>query len=123
MRDTAMPSFHGTITTTGKSEAIRLEKALFRAHPEFQQKAKVRAHVIAKGQILISLVEESDATTPEQKDADPVMDAFLNFLVNDITQNPSHIEPLSNGAIVKAVQLTRAVSVDDDEEIPEDATL
>ena len=41
-----MPSFSGSITTTGKSEAIRLDKALFKAHPEFRQRAKVRAHVI-----------------------------------------------------------------------------
>ncbi len=44
-----MPSFSGSITTTGKSEAIRLDKALFRAHPEFRQRAKVRAHVIGPG--------------------------------------------------------------------------
>lgn len=117
-----MPSFQGTITTTGKSEAIRLEKALFRAHPEFQQKAKVCAHVIAKGQILISLVEDPD-TLMEQQDIDPVTDAFVNFLAQDMIQNPGRLESLSSGAIEKAERLTRGVSVDDGEEIPEDVTL
>jgi len=35
----ATPEFKGSITTTGRSEAFRLEKALFKAHPEFRQKA------------------------------------------------------------------------------------
>ena len=39
-----MSTYTGTITTTGKSEAIRLEKAFFKSHPEFRQKSKVHAH-------------------------------------------------------------------------------
>jgi hypothetical protein len=38
-----MASFNGSITTTGTSEAIRLDEALFRLHPEFREKAKVAA--------------------------------------------------------------------------------
>ena len=38
-----MTTYKGTVTTTGKSEAIRLEKALFKSHPEFSQKSKVLA--------------------------------------------------------------------------------
>jgi hypothetical protein len=38
-----MISFNGSITTTGTSEAIRLDKALFRLHPEFREKAKAAA--------------------------------------------------------------------------------
>ncbi len=41
--------FKGSITTTGRSEALRLDKALFRAHPEFRQKSKIRAHVLGRG--------------------------------------------------------------------------
>jgi len=50
-----MSRYSGTITTTGKSEAIRLEKALFKSHPEFAQRAKVEAHVIAPGTMLVSV--------------------------------------------------------------------
>ncbi len=63
------------------AEAIRLEKALFRLHPEFRQKAKVRAQVIAPGHALISVVDE--ATAPEQEE-DPVVTAFLAFLEKDM---------------------------------------
>jgi len=42
-----MPTFTGSITTPGKSEAIHLDNALFRLHPEFKQKVKVRAQVIS----------------------------------------------------------------------------
>jgi len=53
-----MGTYSGTITTTGKSEAIRLEKALFKSHPEFRQKTKVRAHVIGPGTMLVSVADE-----------------------------------------------------------------
>ena len=68
-----MSTFTGSITTTGKSEAIRLDKALFRLHPEFRQKAKVRAQVIAPGHALISVVEEgAPAITPRQNFSTPI---------------------------------------------------
>jgi len=57
-RTSSVSTFTGSITTTGKSEAIRLDKALFRLHPEFRQKAKVRVQVIAPGHALISVLEE-----------------------------------------------------------------
>jgi antitoxin PrlF len=67
-----MSIYTGTITTTGKSEAIRLDKALFKSHPEFRQKAKVRAQVIGPGTMLLSLADEVAA----DNDADPVVAAF-----------------------------------------------
>ena len=57
-----MPTFSGSITTTGKSEAIRLDKALFKAHPEFRQRAKVRAHVIGPGHLLVTLRRRTSAS-------------------------------------------------------------
>jgi len=36
--DTAI--FSGAVTTTGRSEALRLEKSFFRANPEFRQRAR-----------------------------------------------------------------------------------
>lgn len=50
-------SFEGSVTTTGRSEAVRLEKAFFRAHPEFRQKARVRAQAIGEGHVLVSVAE------------------------------------------------------------------
>ena len=114
-----MASFSGKFTTTGKSEAIRLEKALFRAHPEFRQKAAVRANVIAPGQLLVSVVEEEPADAGLGHD-DPVVGAFVSFLAEDIRGEPGRVAPLSTSRIERAVELTEDVQVEDDEPIPDD---
>ena len=112
-----MPTFAGSITTTGKSEAIRLDKALFRLHPEFRQKAKVRAHVIAPGLALISVVEEGTPALPED---DPVVTAFLAFLENDMTTHPGRIAVLSRRLTARATRLTKGIKVTDNERLPDD---
>lgn len=117
-----MASFTGKITTTGKSEAIRLEKALFRAHPEFRQKAAVRASVIAPGQLLVSVVEEEPAGAALADD-DPVVAAFVSFLAEDIGRRPDRLAPLSTSRIEQAAELTADVQVEDDEPIPDDVGL
>jgi antitoxin PrlF len=114
-----VPTFTGSITTTGKSEAIRLDKALFRLHPEFRQKAKVRAQVIAPGHALISVVEEG---RPDLQEEDPVVTAFLAFLETDMKTHPKRIAGLSKRAIARATRLIKGVKVTDDERLPEDIT-
>jgi antitoxin PrlF len=114
-----MPSFSGSITTTGKSEAIRLDKALFRLHPEFRQKAKVRAQVIAPGHALISVVEEAGSEIQEE---DPVVTAFLAFLEKDMKARPGRITRLSKRSIERAARLTKGVKVTDDYRLPEDVS-
>ena len=114
-----MPAFTGSITTTGKSEAIRLDKALFRLHPEFRQKAKVRAQVIAPGHALISVIEEGPAEVLEE---DPVVTAFLAFLEKDMKTRPERIAGLSKRTIARATRLTKGVKVTGDERLPEDIT-
>jgi antitoxin PrlF len=117
-----MSSFSGKITTTGKSEAIRLEKALFRAHPEFRQKASVRARVIAPGQLLVSVVEDDLAADDSTHD-DPLVGAFIAFLADDIKRHPERVAPLSASRIERAAELTAGMRVKDDEPIPEDIGL
>jgi antitoxin PrlF len=112
-----MPTFTGSITTTGKSEAIRLDKALFRLHPEFRQKAKVRAQVIAPGHALISVVDDGSS---EVQDEDPVVSAFLAFLEKDMKSRPQRIAGLSKRAIARATRLTKGVKATDEERLPED---
>ncbi len=114
-----MSRYSGTITTTGKSEAIRLEKALFKSHPEFSQRTKVEAHVIAPGTMLVSVARHADVET----EADPVMAAFLGFLSKDISDAPGRIEPLAATRIKKARELTRRVKVRNDYTLPDDVTL
>ena len=111
-----MAMFSGSITTTGKSEAIRLDKALFRLHPEFRQKAKVWAKVIAPGQALISVIDEGGRLPDE---ADPVVDAFLALLEKDMKARPKRIAGLSKGSIARARRLTRGVKVAPGERLPE----
>jgi antitoxin PrlF len=117
-----MVTFSGKITTTGKSEAIRLEKALFRAHPEFRQRASVRARVIAPGQLLVSVVEDGMAAA-DSTDDDPVVGAFVAFLADDIERHPERVEPLSASRIERAAELTAGMRVEDDEPIPDDIGL
>src|SRR5436853_7679450 len=107
----AMSAYTGTITTTGKSEAIRLEKALFKSHPEFRQKTKVRAHVIGPGTMLVSVADEVTANTH----GDPVMAAFLSFLGKDIAATPARVKPLAATRIKEAHELTEGGAVDDGE--------
>jgi antitoxin PrlF len=114
-----MSAYTGTITTTGKSEAIRLEKALFRSHPEFRQKAKVRAHVIGPGTMLVSVAGKPKA----KSEPDPVMRAFLSFLAADISRRPDRVRPLAESRIKEARDLTKGTKVDDDESLPDDVTL
>ena len=114
-----MSSYRGTITTTGKSEAIRLEKALFKSHPEFRQKTKVHAHVIGPGTMLVSVADELTV----DKRADPVMAAFLSFLAQDIARTPARVKPLGVTRIEEARELTNGVTVDDSETIPDNVGL
>ncbi len=115
-----MAKYKGTITTTGNSDGIRFEKALFQACPEFRQRAKVSAHVIGRGQILVSIIDNSteDASTEE----DPVISAFLSFLSADMERHPARITPLSQETIAQAIELTKDVVVSDDDLIPDDVS-
>jgi antitoxin PrlF len=114
-----MLAFRGTITTTGSSEAIRLEKSLFRQNPEFRQKANVEAHVIGRGTLLVRLADEEGEQADQE---DPMVAAFLAFIERDATAHPGRIIPLSSSKVADAVELTRNVIVSDDDVIPDDVT-
>lgn len=115
-----MPTFTGSITTTGKSEAIRLDKALFRLHPEFRQKAKVRAQIISPGHALISVVDDEAALV---EDEDPVVTAFLAFIEEDLKARPGRRTRLSKASLRRAVRLTKDVKAGDNEKLPANVTL
>lgn len=118
-----MATFSGSITTTGKSEAIRLDKALFRLHPEFRQKAKVRAQIIAPGHALISVMEDAGSTGAARTfEDDPIVAAFLAFLENDMKVHPGRITRLSKRSIARALRLTRGVKVSDADRIPDNVS-
>jgi len=114
-----MAKYTGSITTTGKSEAIRFEKGLFRQNPEFRQQAKVEAHVIGPGQLLVSIVDDAQKGAAE----DPIVMAFLAFLARDMKDHPDRLIPVSESAIEHALRLTKDVVVSDHDVIADDVTL
>jgi antitoxin PrlF len=118
-------TFKGTITTTGRSEALRLDKALFKAHPEFRQKARVRAHVIGPGSLLVTLDagERNGAEAPDAVERDPVVSAYLAFLERDLREHPERLQPFTEDELARLEALTKDVVVSDDETIPDDVTL
>lgn len=113
-----METYKGTITTTGSSEAIRIDKHLFKSHPEFEQKAGVVAKVIGRGVLLVYLEGEA---RQDFEDDDPVVRAFLAFLEHDIQSHPASISAITNEEIETLRDLTSGVVVSDDETLPEDA--
>jgi len=117
-----MPRYIGTVTTSGSSEAIRFEKELFRRHPEFRQRAKVRADYIGPGKFLVSVVEKPKKQKPEEW-VDPVISACLAFLERDMLEHPEHVRPIPRHEIARMKRLTRGVKVSDDDVIPDDITL
>ena len=64
-------TFSGAVTTTGRSEALRLEKSFFRANPEFRQRAKVTARVVGPGHVLVTVEDQPiDALEPDPLELD-----------------------------------------------------
>ena len=104
-------SYKGKITTTGTSEAIRLDKDLFKQHPEFKQSAEVKADIIGPGKMLISVVDSSNIEDEE----DPILGAFLSFIEKDMVMNPANITALDANVIARAKSLTAGITVSDDE--------
>ena len=115
-------AYRGAVTTTGSSEAIRFERALFRQNPEFCQKANIEAHVIGRGMLLVHVLDEAPELGQGEHE-DPMVGAFLSFMERDVISHPERIEPLSASQVARAVELTRDVVVTDDDEIPDDITL
>lgn len=104
-------SYKGKITTAGTSEAIRLEKDLFKQHPEFRQHAEVKADIIGPGKMLISVVDDPNTNSED----DPVVGAFLAFLEKDMIDNSAGITALDPNAIARAKSLTAGMVITDDD--------
>lgn len=104
-------SYKGKITTAGTSNAIRLEKDLFKQNPEFKQQAEVRADIIGPGKMLISVLNNPNT----ENEDDPIVGAFLAFLEKDMTQHPAKIASLDTNTIARAKALTAGMTVTDDD--------
>jgi antitoxin PrlF len=113
----AWMSYSGKISTSGNSEAIRLDKNLFKQHPEFKRQANVRADVIGPGTMLIHVVDNVLDNAEVENDNDPVVRAFLSFIEKDMNDNPANISPVPADQMAKVAELTAGVVVSDDDDL------
>ncbi|VAW82802.1 hypothetical protein MNBD_GAMMA12-601 [hydrothermal vent metagenome] len=103
-------NFKGKVTTTGNSEALRFEKSLFKSLPKFANGAPLTARRLADD-VLIIHVDMPDMGV--ESDRDPVMDAFLSFVEQDILDNPQAIQPIAQSEMDEIADLVKGVSVDE----------
>jgi len=87
--------YRGRQAKTGNSLGLRFDKALFQSHPEFS--GEVRAHVIAPGRMLVV----ADTAQKRRRKSDPVMEAFLSFLAEDMVRHPEQIKPLDPALLAR----------------------
>lgn len=110
-------SYRGRAARTGNSRGFRFESALFASHPEFEQ-GEVEADVIAPGRLLVRTRSES-----EEPEADPVIDAFLAFLAEQMRSKPEHIQALTRDDVAGLDELLAGVEYDPAERLPDEFEL
>jgi hypothetical protein len=108
------PGYRGKLTRTGNSLGLRFDRALFQSHPEFS--GEVRAHVIAPGRMLV-VAEQAIELRQEE---DPVMEAFLSYLEQDMVKSPQRVKPLKQKLAARAKAIVGYLPVDPDEELDEE---
>jgi len=106
------PVYRGRQAKTGNSLGLRFDKALFQSHPEFS--GEVRAHVIAPSRML---VVAEPVKKPRRRDSDPVIEAFLSFLAQDMARSPEQIKPLGTAQLARIDALVGHVPVNPDEDL------
>ncbi len=104
-------TYRAKAATVGNSRALRVDSALFRAHPEFAV-GEFDVSVIAPGRMLIQAM--SDAPADE---TDPVFDAFLGFLEHQMAQRPDLITSVTDADRRSADDLLRGVESAPDEDL------
>ena len=82
---------------------MRLDKALFKAHPEFRQKARIRAQVIGPGSLLVTLDADDPprAEAADEVERDPVVAAYLAFLERDLREHPERVQPFTEDELAR----------------------
>lgn len=108
----ATMSFRATATPIGNSKGLRLDAALFKAHPEFAS-GEFEVDVIAPGRLL---VRAEPALAGVADDVDPVFDAFLGFLGQAMEAHPQWLTPFRASEIRHVRELVAGVEVDPDED-------
>jgi hypothetical protein len=110
-------SFSGSRATAGNSAGFRVEKAFFKAAPEFDAPGAVRVDLIGPGKALLSVEPPRPA-----EEGDPVIGAWLSFIEADIATNPGRLRPFAEEGLAALEKLVEGVVVRDDDVIPDDVT-
>lgn len=108
--------YRGRAATTGNSQSMAFEKALFRAHPEFAA-GRLEAEPISKHYMLVRAIPDSQDVAGD----DPIVGAYLEFLAERMQAEPHLIRGLSS--LERAKALVEGIEVDPDEDLGDDATL
>lgn len=103
--------YHAKAATVGNSKALRLDSALFREHPEFAA-GEFSVSVIAPGCMLVQTT-----TGPGDDETDPVFDAFVGFLEQQMTERPELLSPVTAADRREAAAILRGVPLDRDEDL------
>jgi hypothetical protein len=103
----AQAKYQGKVAALGNSKALRLEAGFFKSHPLFASGAVVDAQAIGEGVVIIRAKR-----TPNIPETDPVMDAFLAFIEQDMTSHPETIQPMSTQELDEIASLVEGVEID-----------
>lgn len=108
MHDAKHPAqYEGTVVQVGNSRGVRLPAGFFSAHPEFSD--KVSLTVVADGAVLMSAKTRTRRKTIE---ADPVMASFLQFLEQQMIDNPQDIVAADAAQLRRIGKLVKGVKTD-----------
>lgn len=113
-------SYTARATTSGTAPAIAFSRAFAQEHPEFTE-GRFEVHVIAPGRLLLTA-----PVSPHDEDAegaDPVLEAFLSFLDQQMREHPEMIRPFTARDLKGVDELLEGVEVDPDEAIDDDFVL
>ena len=75
---------------------------------------KIRYIIQPNGQVIMSRAQA------EEEEEDPVLGQFLNFLAQDMSENPQHIKPISSDLLDRAQSLIKDVEFDIDAPLSEE---
>ena len=116
-REESGPFGKGSLATSGNSHALRIDKSFVRQNPILARTgSKVRFKKVASNTFVFVVLNDVDA----EEQGDPVVEAYLSFLEDDMRLDPSRIATLSEP---EASRLERLVEgIDTDEEIAPDVT-
>ena len=114
-----MTSYRAKATTVGHSKALRLDRALFQAHPEFAT-GEFKVSVLGPGAMLVTAKEPASRAPAE---TDPVLEAYLAFVEQQMTDRPQSIRPVTTEDVRGLDALLADVVVGRDEELADDFEL